>query len=66
VGAAFVEAGLVDRVAMLFAPKLLGGAKATPILGGAGRALADALGLGALAVRQVGDDVMIEADVRRD
>jgi diaminohydroxyphosphoribosylaminopyrimidine deaminase/5-amino-6-(5-phosphoribosylamino)uracil reductase len=65
VAASFLDAGLVDRVAMFFAPKLLGGAKAPSILGGAGRALNDALTLGPLAVRQVGDDVMIEADVRR-
>jgi diaminohydroxyphosphoribosylaminopyrimidine deaminase/5-amino-6-(5-phosphoribosylamino)uracil reductase len=65
VAASFLDAGLVDRVAVLFAPKLLGGAKAPSILGGAGRALNDALTLGPLAVRQIGDDVMIEADVRR-
>ena len=65
VAASFVEAGLVDRVAMFFAPRLLGGAKAPSILAGAGRALPDALALGPLSVRQVGDDVLIEADVRR-
>jgi diaminohydroxyphosphoribosylaminopyrimidine deaminase / 5-amino-6-(5-phosphoribosylamino)uracil reductase len=65
VAAAFVDAGLVDRVAMFFAPRLLGGAKAPSILAGAGRALSEALALGPLAVRQVGDDVLIEADVRR-
>jgi diaminohydroxyphosphoribosylaminopyrimidine deaminase/5-amino-6-(5-phosphoribosylamino)uracil reductase len=65
VAASFVDAGLVDRVAMFFAPRLLGGAKAPSILAGTGRDLASALALGPLAVRQVGDDVLIEGDVRR-
>ena len=65
VAASFVDAGLVDRVAMFFAPRLLGGAKAPSILAGAGRSLDRALALGPLAVRQVGDDVLIEGDVRR-
>ena len=66
VAASFVDAGLVDRVAMFFAPRLLGGAKAPSILAGGGRPLHAALALGPLAVRQVGDDVLVEADVRRD
>lgn len=64
--AAFVEAGVVDRVALFLAPLLLGGREATGIVGGAGRDLKAALRLGRLTVTPVGDDVLIEADVLRD
>jgi len=60
--AAFIEAGLVDRVAIFLAPRLLGGG--IPIArGGGGRSVADALRLGPPAVRRVGDDLLLEADV---
>ena len=65
VAAAFVDAGLVDRVAMFFAPLVLGGAKAPSIVAGAGRELKRALALGPLDVRRIGDDLFVEADVRR-
>jgi diaminohydroxyphosphoribosylaminopyrimidine deaminase / 5-amino-6-(5-phosphoribosylamino)uracil reductase len=61
---AFVDAGLVDRVAVFVAPRLLGGRGATPSIGGLGLALGDALRLGPLEVRHLGDDLLIEADVR--
>jgi diaminohydroxyphosphoribosylaminopyrimidine deaminase/5-amino-6-(5-phosphoribosylamino)uracil reductase len=58
----FVDAGLVDRVAIFVAPKLLGGRDASGVVAGLGRALAGALALGPLAVRPLGDDLLIEAD----
>jgi diaminohydroxyphosphoribosylaminopyrimidine deaminase/5-amino-6-(5-phosphoribosylamino)uracil reductase len=64
--AAFVEAGVVDRVALFVAPLLLGGRDATGIVGGAGRDLKAALRLDRLSVTPVGDDLLIEADVLRD
>ncbi len=63
--AAFLDAGVVDRVVVFVAPRLLGGRSATPLVGGPGRALKDAVPLGALSVRPVGDDLVIEADVLR-
>ena len=60
---AFLDAGLVDRVALFVAPRLLGGQDATPSIGGVGRPLASALRLGALDVARLGDDLLIEADV---
>lgn len=63
VHAAFLDAGLVDRVAIFVAPRILGGQVARPLVGGAGRALKDAVRLGELTVRAVGDDLLIEADV---
>jgi len=62
---AFVEAGLVDRVAFFIAPKLLGGAAAPTAVGGSGRALPDAILLEGVEVRAVGGDWLVEADVRR-
>ena len=63
--AAFVDADLVDRIAMFFAPLVLGGRAAAPVVGGAGRELKRALALEHLDVRRVGDDLFVEADVRR-
>jgi diaminohydroxyphosphoribosylaminopyrimidine deaminase/5-amino-6-(5-phosphoribosylamino)uracil reductase len=63
--AAFVDAGLVDRVALFLAPLLLGGRAAPGVIGGAGRELKGALRLGPLAVQRLGDDVFLEADVVR-
>lgn len=66
VHAAFLDAGLVDRVALFVAPRLLGGREAPTLVSGAGRALKDAVRLGPLAVRHVGDDLLIESDVVRE
>lgn len=65
VAGAFLEAGLVDRVAMFVAPLLLGGATAPTAVAGAGRELKRALSLEHVEVRRIGDDVLIEGDVRR-
>ena len=64
--AAFLEAGLVDRVAFFIAPKLLGGAAAPTAIAGPGRPLHAAARLAAVEVRPMGDDWLVEADVRRD
>ncbi len=66
VHAAFLDAGLVDRVAIFVAPRLLGGREATPLVGGAGRALKDAVRLGEFTVTRVGEDLLVEADVVRE
>jgi diaminohydroxyphosphoribosylaminopyrimidine deaminase / 5-amino-6-(5-phosphoribosylamino)uracil reductase len=63
--AAFVDADLVDRVALFVAPLLLGGREATGVVGGAGRELKSALRLGPIAVTALGDDLLLEADVAR-
>jgi len=61
--AAFLEAGVVDRVALFLAPLLLGGREAPGVLGGAGRELKSAPRLGPMTVTPLGDDVLLEADV---
>ncbi len=62
---AFLDAGLVDRVAVFLAPRLLGGRAATPAVGGVGRALGRALAVVDVEVTRVGDDLLVEGDVRR-
>jgi len=62
---AFLDAGLVDRVALFAAPLLIGGRHATPVVGGAGRELKSAVRLGGVTVTALGDDLLVEADVLR-
>jgi diaminohydroxyphosphoribosylaminopyrimidine deaminase/5-amino-6-(5-phosphoribosylamino)uracil reductase len=65
VGGAFLDAGLVDRVAAFIAPMLLGGAGAPVPTAGAGLGLADAVRLTDVTTRPLGDDWLIEANVSR-
>jgi len=66
VHASFLDAGLVDRVAVYVAPLLVGGRHATPVVGGGGRDLKSAVKLGSMTTTSVGDDLLIEADVVRE
>jgi diaminohydroxyphosphoribosylaminopyrimidine deaminase/5-amino-6-(5-phosphoribosylamino)uracil reductase len=61
--AAFLAAGVVDRIAFFVAPLLLGGRTAPAVLGGEGRELKRAVRLEGATVRAVGDDFLLEADV---
>ncbi|MBI1735137.1 MAG: bifunctional diaminohydroxyphosphoribosylaminopyrimidine deaminase/5-amino-6-(5-phosphoribosylamino)uracil reductase RibD [Candidatus Rokubacteria bacterium] len=65
VHASFLDAGLVDRVAVFVAPMLLGGRAATSLVGGAGRRLKESVRLGPFEVTPLGADVLLEADVAR-
>jgi diaminohydroxyphosphoribosylaminopyrimidine deaminase/5-amino-6-(5-phosphoribosylamino)uracil reductase len=58
---AFIAAGLVDRVALFFAPRLLGAG--VPIAAGPGLPMEHALRLGPLTARPVGEDLLITGDV---
>jgi diaminohydroxyphosphoribosylaminopyrimidine deaminase/5-amino-6-(5-phosphoribosylamino)uracil reductase len=60
---AFIAAGLVDRVALFVAPRLIGGG--VPVARGADLPVGRALRLGPLATRAVGADLLITADVLR-
>jgi diaminohydroxyphosphoribosylaminopyrimidine deaminase / 5-amino-6-(5-phosphoribosylamino)uracil reductase len=66
VHAAFLDAGLVDRVAIFVAPLLLGGRHASSVVAGAGRELKRAVRLGAFGVTPLGDDLLLEADISRE
>jgi diaminohydroxyphosphoribosylaminopyrimidine deaminase/5-amino-6-(5-phosphoribosylamino)uracil reductase len=64
--AAFEE-GVVDRIVLYLAPKLIGGRDAPGILGGEGIAtIADALSVRIRGWEQVGDDIKVVGDVHRD
>ncbi len=63
--ASFVEARLVDRVAVFIAPKLIGGAEAPTPVAGHGLSLPSALSVGSMTVRGLGADWLIEGDVVR-
>lgn len=63
IAAAFLKAGLVDRVAFFVAPCLVGGRQAPGPIGGVGVTLKDAWRLSGMTCRAVGEDLLIEADV---
>lgn len=64
--AAFLEAGLVDRVLVFVAPILLGGREAPSPLGGAGRTLKEAFRLSSITARPLGEDLLIEGNIARE
>jgi diaminohydroxyphosphoribosylaminopyrimidine deaminase/5-amino-6-(5-phosphoribosylamino)uracil reductase len=58
----FFRAGLVDKVYFFFAPKIMGGRNAVPMVGGAGVAyVAESAVLSRLRLRRFGGDIMVEA-----
>jgi diaminohydroxyphosphoribosylaminopyrimidine deaminase/5-amino-6-(5-phosphoribosylamino)uracil reductase len=61
--ASFVEAGLVDRVAVFVAPRLIGGMSAPTAVAGRGLSLADALRVASTTVREIEGDWLIEGDI---
>lgn len=64
VNAAFLEAGLAQRVAFFYAPKILGGRDARRGVAGAGaRSLQDLIELREVAWRRVGMDLLLQARV---
>ena len=63
IAGAFIKAGLVDRIALFVAPKLLGGG--IGVAAGADLAVARALRLGPISVQPVGPDLLLTADIDR-
>jgi diaminohydroxyphosphoribosylaminopyrimidine deaminase/5-amino-6-(5-phosphoribosylamino)uracil reductase len=63
IAGAFIAAGLVDRIALFVAPKLIGGGLS--VATGADLGIARALRLGPIAVQPVGPDLLLTADVDR-
>jgi len=59
----FLAAGAIDRVAWFVAPKLVGGRGATPLAGLGVAGMDEAVRLRGTTVRQVGDDLLIEAEL---
>ncbi len=60
---AFLDAGLVDRVAAFVAPLVIGGALAPTAAAGRGLQLPSARRLAGVAMRQLGQDWLIEGDL---
>ncbi len=64
---ALFDQRLVDRVAMFFAPIVIGGAGAPGMVGGRGAiGLAEAQRLARVRRRRIGDDLLVEADVVKE
>ncbi len=64
--AAFLEAGLVNKVSFFLAPLLLGGKEAVSAVGGLGsERVADGIRLDGVEVTRVGEDVLYTAYPRR-
>jgi len=62
-----VESGVVDRLVLYLAPKLLGGTSAPGVLGGDGVAtITDAFPMDIRSVERIGEDLKVVADVHRD
>ena len=58
----FLRAGLIDKLLLFIAPKLVGGDDAPPLFAGPGaRSLAEAVPVGELEVEPVGDDLLLTA-----
>ena len=58
----FLRAGLIDKLLLFVAPKLVGGDDAPPLFAGPGaRSLAEAFPVGELEVEPVGDDLLLTA-----
>ena len=66
VNASFLRHKLIDRVVLYVAPLLLGGNDAKGVIGGAApKQLRDSVSLDEVTIRQVGHDMVIEADIHR-
>ncbi|HEX6009827.1 MAG TPA: bifunctional diaminohydroxyphosphoribosylaminopyrimidine deaminase/5-amino-6-(5-phosphoribosylamino)uracil reductase RibD [Actinomycetota bacterium] len=64
---AAIEEGVVDKVVVYFAPKLIGGVDAPTVLGGRGFApISSAARLRVRSFDPIGEDLKVEADVHRD
>jgi diaminohydroxyphosphoribosylaminopyrimidine deaminase/5-amino-6-(5-phosphoribosylamino)uracil reductase len=63
--ASALRAGLVNRVMLYVAPRLLGGRNAIGLIGGLSPAhLGEAVALERLSIRKIGDDMLVQGDVR--
>jgi len=60
----FLSQGLIDEIVYFYAPKLIGGAEAPGMIGGAGFAkMAQAVMLEKPKLRRLGDDIMMQARI---
>jgi diaminohydroxyphosphoribosylaminopyrimidine deaminase/5-amino-6-(5-phosphoribosylamino)uracil reductase len=65
INTAALEEGVVDKVIFFYAPRILGGRTALPLVAGKGvRRIEDGIVLDRITTRRFGDDVMIEGYVK--
>jgi diaminohydroxyphosphoribosylaminopyrimidine deaminase/5-amino-6-(5-phosphoribosylamino)uracil reductase len=58
--ASFLQAGAIDRISIVVAPKLIGGSASTPFEGVGANRMADAWGVRDLTVTTLGDDLLLQ------
>ncbi|MDF2537195.1 MAG: riboflavin biosynthesis protein RibD [Herbinix sp.] len=65
--ASALQTGIIDKVSFFIAPKIAGGSLAKTPVGGPGiKLMKDAYQLDGIKIQRFGDDIMIEANVRRE
>jgi diaminohydroxyphosphoribosylaminopyrimidine deaminase/5-amino-6-(5-phosphoribosylamino)uracil reductase len=58
---------VVDKILFFYAPRIIGGREAVSAVGGVGAdTVASSIGLERIKTRRFGDDMLIEAYVKRD
>jgi diaminohydroxyphosphoribosylaminopyrimidine deaminase/5-amino-6-(5-phosphoribosylamino)uracil reductase len=63
--AAALDSGIVDRLYLFIAPKLIGGKDAKPVIGGKGiEKMSQAVPLSKPKVRRIGEDLLLEYRIR--
>ena len=64
VNAAALEAGIVDKIMLFYAPKLIGGKKSFSIIGGQGKEyIRDSVNIDKIEIKRVGSDFVVEGYV---
>lgn len=64
--ASALEAGIVDRLYLFIAPKIIGGRDAKGVIGGKGiESISKALNLRLMRTKRFGNDILLEFDVRK-
>jgi diaminohydroxyphosphoribosylaminopyrimidine deaminase/5-amino-6-(5-phosphoribosylamino)uracil reductase len=65
--AAAMAAGIVDRLYLFIAPKIIGGKDAKPVIGGRGIGkMGDAPRLEGMRMRRIGEDLLLEASIMKN
>ncbi|MBE9535813.1 MAG: bifunctional diaminohydroxyphosphoribosylaminopyrimidine deaminase/5-amino-6-(5-phosphoribosylamino)uracil reductase RibD [Proteobacteria bacterium] len=66
INASALEEGIVDKVAIFYAPKIIGGREAVGFVGGEGiMSLSDAIALESISIRRMGEDLLVEGYIKR-
>jgi diaminohydroxyphosphoribosylaminopyrimidine deaminase/5-amino-6-(5-phosphoribosylamino)uracil reductase len=66
INASALSSGIVDKVVCFYAPRIIGGKRSAGIVGGNGvETLEQAVGLGDIRVKRLGDDVLIEGYIKK-